>query len=146
MALSNLTTRILSAIVLAPAVLYLIYLGGWPFYILLFFAGLAGMKEWLDMTRNAGKNSWWQLFGWLYVVGPILCIGWLRNQSVYGEDIFFLLGIVWATDTGAYLFGRLIGGPKLAPAISPKKTWAGFFGGLLCACLIPVAFFVLSET
>jgi phosphatidate cytidylyltransferase len=53
--------------------------------------------------------------------------------------IFFLLALVWASDIGAYAFGRLIGGPKLAPALSPNKTWAGALGGLGCAMLTGVA-------
>ena len=53
--------------------------------------------------------------------------------------IFFLLGVVWASDIGAYAFGRLIGGPKLAPALSPNKTWAGAAGGLICALLVGFA-------
>src|SRR6185312_16369064 len=44
--------------------------------------------------------------------------------------------IVWATDTGALIAGKLIGGPKLAPVLSPNKTWAGSLGGLICAALI----------
>jgi phosphatidate cytidylyltransferase len=45
----------------------------------------------------------------------------------------WLIGTVWAMDTGAYLFGKTIGGPKMCPVISPKKTWAGLFGGMLTA-------------
>lgn len=55
-----------------------------------------------------------------------------------GLDTYFLiaaLGVVIATDTGAYFFGRAIGGPKIAPSISPSKTWAGLLGGMLCAAL-----------
>ena len=48
-------------------------------------------------------------------------------------SIFWVLAVVWATDIGAYAFGRLIGGPKLAPAISPNKTRSGAVGGLICA-------------
>lgn len=48
-------------------------------------------------------------------------------------SIFWVLAVVWATDIGAYAFGRMIGGPKLAPAISPNKTWSGAAGGLVCA-------------
>ena len=47
-------------------------------------------------------------------------------------SVYWLLAVVWGTDIGAYAFGRLIGGPKLAPSISPKKTWAGAVGGLAC--------------
>lgn len=47
--------------------------------------------------------------------------------------VFLLLLIIWASDVGAYFSGRQFGGRKLAPAISPKKTWAGVYGGVLLA-------------
>ncbi len=55
------------------------------------------------------------------------------------EVILWILFAVWATDIGAYAAGRAIGGPKLAPRISPNKTWAGLGGGVLAAILIGVA-------
>lgn len=45
------------------------------------------------------------------------------------QPVLWLLLVVWATDIGGYIFGRWIGGPKLAPRLSPKKTWAGLVGG-----------------
>lgn len=48
-------------------------------------------------------------------------------------SIYWVLAVVWATDIGAYAFGRMIGGPKLAPSISPNKTRSGAIGGLVCA-------------
>lgn len=53
-------------------------------------------------------------------------------------SIYWVIAIVWATDIGAYAFGRMIGGPKLAPSISPNKTRSGAFGGLVCAVLFSV--------
>jgi phosphatidate cytidylyltransferase len=50
--------------------------------------------------------------------------------------LLWVLFLVWATDSGAYFAGRAIGGPKLAPRISPKKTWAGLAGGMLAAALV----------
>jgi phosphatidate cytidylyltransferase len=51
-------------------------------------------------------------------------------------NVMVLLLIVWASDIGAYIAGRAIGGPKLAPAISPGKTWSGAAGGLLAAATV----------
>lgn len=59
---------------------------------------------------------------------------WLRADPVAGlTNLLFPLLLVWASDIGAYATGRLLGGPKLAPRISPGKTWAGAFGGLAAA-------------
>ena len=58
----------------------------------------------------------------------------LRVAPDYGfEALVFLLGVVWTTDSGAFFAGRTFGGPKLWPAISPKKTWSGAIGGLAAA-------------
>jgi phosphatidate cytidylyltransferase len=58
----------------------------------------------------------------------------LRDIPVGGFAVtLYLLLAVWGTDTGAFIAGRLIGGPKLAPKISPKKTWAGLLGGMALA-------------
>ena len=58
----------------------------------------------------------------------------LRNDAQYGFlAIVFLFAVVWATDIVAYFVGRAVGGPKLAPRISPKKTWSGAVGGTVAA-------------
>ena len=54
--------------------------------------------------------------------------------------ILYLFLVVWSADTGAFFTGRLIGGPKLAPKISPNKTWSGFIGGAVFACIAGVLF------
>lgn len=75
--------------------------------------------------------------GTLYIGVPLVALLWLRHDAVYGMvSIFWLLAVVWATDTGALFSGRAIGGPKLAPSISPNKTWSGFAGGMLAAVSI----------
>ncbi len=74
----------------------------------------------------------------VYVALPAISL--LYVMSVGGAvSIFWLLAVVWATDIGAYAFGRLIGGPKLAPSISPNKTWSGAVGGLVSAVVISSA-------
>ncbi|MBM3567935.1 MAG: phosphatidate cytidylyltransferase [Alphaproteobacteria bacterium] len=75
--------------------------------------------------------------GALYVGLPVAALAWLRTDPVLGRDILlFGLVAVWATDIGAYLVGRSVGGPKLAPGISPGKTWSGLAGGVAAAAAV----------
>lgn len=79
----------------------------------------------------------WRLAaGVLYAGVGTMALAWLRLDPLAGwANLVFLIAVVWASDIGAYLAGRLIGGPKLAPAISPGKTWSGAAGGLAAAML-----------
>jgi phosphatidate cytidylyltransferase len=84
-------------------------------------------------------------FGIPYVSLGSLSLIWLRDRGDTGLGLLiFLLFAIWATDIGAYAAGRSIGGPKLAPRISPGKTWAGLLGGMagaaLCGGLLALAF------
>jgi len=82
----------------------------------------------------------WQGFGVLYLGISSVAMVMLRMKA---PEAFWLVvtlfAAVWATDTGALVFGNLVGGPKLAPILSPKKTWAGLFGGLACAVVAGAA-------
>ncbi|MES2451019.1 MAG: phosphatidate cytidylyltransferase [Pseudomonadota bacterium] len=71
--------------------------------------------------------------GAVYVGLPILALLLIRRQEEGIVFTFWALALVWVCDIGAYFSGRAIGGPKLAPLISPNKTWAGLAGGVLLA-------------
>ncbi len=74
--------------------------------------------------------------GVLYATLPVLALVFLRDQYNGITLALWTLSIVWATDIGAYFAGRAIGGPKLAPGLSPNKTWAGLVGGMISALAI----------
>ena len=75
-------------------------------------------------------------FGAVYLGLAAIALPWLRDDPVAGlANTLFALAVVWGSDIGAYMLGRLAGGPKLAPAISPGKTWSGAVGGLISATL-----------
>ena len=95
----------------------------------------AAIATWFSQPRQVP----WIALGTLYVGAACLAFLWLRNVPQQGREVvFWLLAVVWATDIGAYFAGRGIGGPKLAPSISPNKTWAGLIGGALSAALVGV--------
>jgi phosphatidate cytidylyltransferase len=82
---------------------------------------------------RAGVNA---ALGLLYCGLPVLALVWMRGRALGLEAVIFLMLCVWAADICAYFAGRAIGGPKLAPAISPNKTWAGAIGGIVGAMLV----------
>lgn len=75
--------------------------------------------------------------GFAFILAGGMLVVWLRVMSTDGrETLFWILFLVTATDTGAYFAGRTFGGPKLAPRVSPKKTWSGLTGGMAAAALV----------
>jgi phosphatidate cytidylyltransferase len=90
-------------------------------------------------SHVAAYRPGWLAAGVFYIGVPCVALTWLRSDPEAGRHvIFWLFLVVWATDTGGYFFGRGLGGPKLAPAISPNKTWSGLLGGMLCAALVGI--------
>ena len=80
------------------------------------------------------RRSIWSALGIAYALLPFFAMSELRGADQAGLFVIIILfGCVWGADILAYFFGKSIGGPKLAPRISPKKTWSGFIGSLFGA-------------
>lgn len=83
--------------------------------------------------------------GVLYAGLPAIALIWLRSDAPLGfTAVLFIVLVVAATDTLAFLAGRMIGGPRLAPQISPNKTWSGLIGGVLGASATAAIFAAIS--
>jgi len=190
--MTNLVSRVAVAAAALPAVLGLVWLGGWWLFVLLAAAGLAALHELYAMARPlrpvviAGYAGLlltlfgielgglrWGVGGLLSTLAlaflvkgiaetrqsatvavgtTVLGVTWisfglgylilLRQVPVHSQLVAFtVLLAVWGGDTAAFFFGRLAGRHKLAPVISPGKTWEGFVAGTIVTVLVP--FFAL---
>jgi len=90
---------------------------------------------------SLGSQNWsWSVLGLGYAALPAFALAWLRGDPTLGlAALLYLLAVAWTTDTASYAAGRLIGGPKLAPAISPKKTWSGLIVGTIAPAIVGYA-------
>lgn len=140
---ANLVQRSASAMVLATVALAAVYWGTPVFDWLIAVGALILAWEWNRLC--AGRLAW-LAGGLLYIAVPCWALLYLRADPVAGtETLFWLLAVVWAADTGAYAFGRWIGGPKMSPVISPKKTWSGLIGGVGSAGVVGAVTAIILE-
>ena len=136
--LASLQARLVSGFLLGPVVLALIYIGGWPFLLMVGLATFIAGYEWLKLSQHLPHSHIHALAGLVYIAFGFWCTFALRDT--HGIAVAYLLiGSIWFSDIGAYFAGKIIGGPKLAKHISPNKTWAGFAG----AVISPGLFFIL---
>jgi phosphatidate cytidylyltransferase len=114
-------------------------------YALMVILGLALVSGLMvSVARYAASK--WSYFGIFYVGFPALAFVLLRGDPDYGfAAILWIFLIVWSADTLAYFAGRIIGGPKLAPSISPKKTWAGLGGAVAGSALVSIIFAYVTQ-
>ncbi|MFA6021459.1 MAG: phosphatidate cytidylyltransferase [Rhodospirillales bacterium] len=104
---------------------------------LLALAVVGGGAMVASLMAPVGSRGWMALGGF-YIFLPLASFVVLRSAPEGQGLVIWLFLIVWATDIGAYVAGLSIGGPKLAPSISPKKTWAGLVGGMVAAAAIAI--------
>jgi len=99
-------------------------------------AAAGAILVWRVARQARDRAALWMAFGTLWVALPCVALLWIARDGGSGRTtLLWLFAVVWATDIGAYVIGRRLGGPRLAPRWSPRKTWAGLIGGACCAAL-----------
>lgn len=136
----ELATRTAVGIILISIALASALFGGTVFAILVALMATIMYIEWTRMVGRWGLE--WKVYGFLYCLAPAISLLWIRERAGYagigtGFDLLiWVFLVVWSTDIGAYFSGRAIGGPRLAPSISPNKTIAGLVGGVVSAAVV----------
>ena len=137
---SDLKVRVLSAVVMVAIVGAAIWWGGkvWAAFVALVALGL--FWEFFRLVMHGFKGVFprflWTAFAVFYIFPACILLIRTEEDGRLLSAVFPILAAVVATDVGAYFVGRSIGGPKLAPRISPGKTWSGLIGGALAAGLV----------
>lgn len=135
---SDLGVRAMSGVAMIGGTLLVLWFGGWFLKLAILAAAGALLFEfrWLVRGFVSSRTHYiaWVAGGMIYIA--IAAAALMLLFDFHNKPAFFaLLASVWAVDIGAYAAGRTFGGPKIAPSISPSKTWAGLFGGMAAVTL-----------
>ena len=137
---SDLPVRAASAVVMLMVAGTALWLGGWVWAVFVVAVALGVLWEWRQLVMGfavgAAARALWMIAGLVYVMLGAGILMVLRLPLFGGVTTALIpLVLVVATDVGAYFTGRTIGGPKIAPRVSPSKTWSGLIGGMVSATL-----------
>ena len=133
--MNEIAIRTITGVAMILIALMAAVLGGYYFAVLAAAAATAIYYEWTRIVRGWGIG--WRIAGFFYALAPALALLWLRDRAENGLALLLWVFIItWATDIGAYFAGRRFGRKRLAPAISPGKTYEGLYGGIIAATLL----------
>jgi len=131
--MSSLQSRILIGLVGFPSVIYVILNHILVFNMIVVSCFVLAFREFIKIVSNFDNRTYWFFFGTIYIFGSMMSLIYLRSiDSLLSSPFTFLLFAgVMINDSMAFIVGKTIGGPKILPTISPKKTYSGLFGGLI---------------
>lgn len=135
---SDLGQRTLSALVMVAVAGLALWLGGLAWLVFVMAVAMVVLSEWRALALRFANGRigviGWITAGMIYVGTAAAMLLYLRNAGPQSAiPVLYVVLAVIGTDVGAYFAGRAIGGPKIAPQISPSKTWAGLGGGMVGA-------------
>jgi phosphatidate cytidylyltransferase len=155
----NMQTRILTALILGPSVIFCIIHGSFAFATLLLAVFLAAVYESVNIITGMNLNKVNNHSGFRHsqesdiikhslklvaiVAMPCISLAYIRYSDKGPFMTIWLFVAIWTFDTFALLAGKTLGGPKLAPITSPNKTWSGFIFGIIASCLASFAIHAL---
>ena len=143
---SDLGVRVVSAVVMVAVAGTALWLGGWVWAAFVAVVAVGVLWEWGHLVAGFAHSpvalGLWSIAGLAYV--GLAALVMMFTIDVDGFPLVLLIvGAVVATDIGAYFTGRAVGGPKIAPRISPSKTWSGLVGGVAGSAMVVVAATIL---
>lgn len=131
---NNTKQRVISAFILVPIAVYAICFSKNLFIFLAVILTILMTSEWIEMTKSAKDYKKWQVIGLFYIAIPIFCV--IKLKLLNSNIVLWMFFVIWATDIFAFFCGKTLGGAKLAPTISPNKTWSGLAGGVVASMFI----------
>jgi phosphatidate cytidylyltransferase len=135
--MSNFAKRLIISLLAFPLI-YIILYQKYLFNILIIIIFLFCIYEWVNLFSKKGLLF---IFGLIILLIFLISILRIYNLSEFNLKFLWLILITWFTDIGGYIFGKLIGGPKLIK-ISPNKTWSGLVGSIILSQLALLIFFL----
>jgi phosphatidate cytidylyltransferase len=143
---SDLKVRVISAVFMLAVTAWEVWMGGLAFKLFVMAIALGLIWEWWRLACGIAKSvpvlTALMVAGGIYIGLASYALIMMRERPI---DLIAVIACVIATDTGAYFAGRAIGGPKIAPSISPSKTWAGLCGGMLASAIVTAAVYTYAH-
>ncbi len=131
---SDLGVRVVSAVAMVAVAGAALWLGGWAWNVFVALVALGVLLEWqrlaFSFTASLLGRTCWLAAGMVYIGLSALTLVVMRDSPELAPGVLLVVLAVVAIDVCAYFVGRAVGGPKIAPKISPSKTWAGLLGGM----------------